>query len=121
MELRSAVEDILLGASLGQIAAEYRQELIESFSFRDDEVTSETFSEETAAFMRKVARRLGDRHAGDARVLRPLHDWVLQVDHYEAWDALMSGFEFPGKQAVMRRGKVLFPGTLTAHWSEEDL
>ena len=120
MDVQAAVDDILLGASLRQVAGDYRQSLIDGFGFRDDEVASDTFSEEPTSFMRKVVRQLGDRHAGDSRVLRPLHDWVLQVDHYEAWDALLTGFEFPGKSAVVRRGKLLFPGTLTAHWSEED-
>ena len=119
MDVQAAVDDILLGASLRQIAGEYRQKLIEDFGFRDDEVTPETFAEETGSFMRKVVRQLGDRRAGDSRVLRPLHDWVMQVDHYEAWDALLTSFEFPGKPAIVRRGKILFPGTLTAHWSEE--
>ena len=120
MDLRRAVEDVLLGASLGQIAAAYRQSLIEAFDFRAEEVTKDTFAEETASFMKKIARQLGERHGGDPRVLHALRDWVLAVEHYEAWDALLSGFEFPGKAALIRRGRLLFPGPLTAHWSTRD-
>ena len=111
---------MLLGASLQQVAAAYRQSLIDAFDFRPEETTVETFADETAVFMRRVARQLGDRHAGDARVLRALHDWVLRVDHYEAWDALLSAFEFQGKATLIRRGRMLFPGPLTAHWSAGD-
>lgn len=116
MDLATAVDDILLGASLREVAAAYRQSLIDAFGFRPDEVTPETFAAETTTFMRRVARHLGDRHAGDRRVLQPLHEWVQQVDHYEAWDALLSGFDFPGKEALVQRGEVLFPGPLTSHW-----
>lgn len=116
MDLRRAVEDVLLGASLRQVATSYRESLIEAFHFRPEEVTKSTFAEETTAFMKKVARHLGDRHAGDPRVLTALQDWVLFVDHYEAWDALLSGFDFHGKSGLIRRGRVMFPGPLTAHW-----
>lgn len=44
---------------------------------------------------------------------------MLLVDHYEAWDALLAGFDFPGKAALVRRGKMRFPGPLTAHWPED--
>jgi hypothetical protein len=120
MDLPRAVDDVLLGASLRQIAAAYRQHLIDAFDFRPDEVTPTTFAAETTAFMRKVARHLGDRHRGDARVLAALREWVASVDHYEAWDALLAGFEFAGKAALVRRGRVLFPGPLTAHWQADE-
>ena len=120
MDLPRAVEDILLGASLRQVAAAYRQDLIEAFDFRPEEVTPATFSTETTAFMKKVARHLGDRHRGETRVLAALREWVMQVDHYEAWDALLAGFDFQGKAALVRRGRVLFPGPLTAHWEAAD-
>ncbi len=118
MTVTAAVEDVLLGATLLQVAREYRDKLIEDFRFREDEVTKDTFAEETGKFMRQVARHIGDRHAGDPRVLPALHAWVLLVDHYEAWDALLAGFDFPGKAALVRRGKMRFPGPLTAHWQE---
>ena len=71
----------------------------------------------------KKARRilegmLGDRHAGDARVAVALHAWCQRVEDYDAWDVLLSEYEFDGREALMRRGKVLFPGPLTAHWED---
>lgn len=119
MDLESAVRDVLLGASLASVAAGNRQNLIETFAFRPEEVTPDTFRKETESFMRRLCRVLGDRHGGDARVQWALREWVLQVDLYEAWDALLSGFEFEGKEALVRRGRVLFPGPLTAHWTGE--
>ena len=35
----------------------------------------------------------------------------------EAWDALLSSFDFDGKAAVIEQGRVLFAGPMTAHWS----
>ena len=119
MEIVAAVEDILLGASMQQVAAAYREELIESFGFRSDEVTPTTFRDEVASFMRRLASHLGDRHQRDARVGHALEQWVQQCDHYEAWDALLSGFEVEGREALVRRGRVLFPGPLTRHWTEQ--
>ncbi len=116
MDIARAVEEVMLGASLRQVAAAYRQDLIEAFQFRPEEVTGETFADETTAFMKKLARHLGDRHRGDPHVLHALREWVMRVQHYEAWDALLAGFDFHGKGALVRRGRVLFPGPLTAHW-----
>jgi len=42
----------------------------------------------------------------------------MECDHYEAWDALLAGFDFPGKSALVRRGRMRFPGPLTAHWAD---
>jgi hypothetical protein len=68
--------------------------------------------------MRMLARHLGDRHSGEIRVGCALRDWVTQCDHYEAWDALLSGFAIEGREALLRRGRMLFPGPLTAHWGD---
>ena len=35
VEVKNAIEDVLLGASLRQIAAAYRQGLIDAFGFRE--------------------------------------------------------------------------------------
>jgi hypothetical protein len=118
MQLAAAVADVLLGASLQQIAAGCRDQLIRDFHFRPDEVKPDTFRTEVAAFMRRLARHLGDRHAGDARVGQALREWVSSCDDYEAWDALLSGFEVEGREALVRRGRMLFPGPLTAHWGD---
>lgn len=118
MDIPTAVADLQNGASLLQIAADYRDRLIADFGFRPDEVTPQTFRSEVAAFMRKLARHLGDRHAGEPRIGQALREWVRHTDHYEAWDALLSGFAVDGREALLRRGKVMFPGPLTAHWTE---
>jgi hypothetical protein len=120
MDVRTATADVLLGASLAQIAAAYREELIRDFGFRPDEITAETFRSEVAAFMRKLARHLGDRHSGEPRVGQALQQWVLRCEHYEAWDALLTGFAVDGRATLLRRGRLLFPGPLTAHWGEAE-
>ena len=118
-EIDRGVKEVLLGASMRQIAAEYRERLIEDFGFRPEEVEATTFQKEVAAYMRALARHLGDRHQGDVRVGEALATWVRFTEHYEAWDALLSGFEVEGRDALIRRGRLLFPGTLTSHWDEE--
>lgn len=118
MNLKTAVADVLLGASLQQIADGARDQLIRDFHFRPEEVSPDTFRAEVTAFMRKLARHLGERHAGETRVGCALRDWVMQCDHYEAWDALLSGFAIEGRERLLRRGRMLFPGPLTAHWGE---
>jgi hypothetical protein len=118
MQIASAVAEVMLGASLQQIAAGCREQLIKDFHFRPEEVTADTFRNEVTAFMRKLARHLGDRHAGEPRVGQALRDWVMHCDHYEAWDALLSGFVVDGRESLVRRGRMLFPGPLTAHWSD---
>jgi len=118
-DIRRAADDVLLGASMRQVAHEFRERLIEDFGFRPEEVTQETFQAEVAAFMRALARHLGDRHQGDARVGEALETWVRFTDHYEAWDALLAGsFDVDAREALIRRGRVLFPGPLTRHWDE---
>ena len=119
MQLERAVKEILLGASVSSVGAAYRQDLIDAFGFRPEEVTTETFASETGAFQRRLCRLLGERHAGDPRAEVALRDWVMLTDQYEAFDALLSSFDFPGKEAIVRRGRMLFPGPLTGHWTAE--
>ena len=118
-EISRGVKDVLLGASMRQVADEYRERLIEDFGFRPEEVSHNTFGAEVTAFMRALARHLGDRHQGDVRVGEALSTWVRFTEHYEAWDALLSGFDVEGKDALIRRGRLLFPSTLTSHWDDE--
>lgn len=118
MDQKRAIEDILLGASMRQVAIAYRESLIEAFQFRPEEVSSTTFAKETESFMKNVARHLGEKHRGVGRVQHALQAWVMECDHYEAWDALLAGFDFPGKSALVRRGRMRFPGPLTAHWAD---
>lgn len=118
MDIATATNDVLFGASLRQISIEYRQGLIEAFGFRPDELSPDTFRDEVTAFMRKLARHLGDRHAGEPKIGAALQEWVVFCDHYEAWDALLSGFTVEGREGLLRRGRVLFPGSMTAHWDD---
>lgn len=119
MQLERAVKEILLGASVHSVGACYRQDLIDTFGFRPEEVRPETFAAETESFQRRLCRMLGDRHAGNARVGQALRDWVMLSEHYEAFDALLSAWDFPGKQALVERGRRLFPGPLTSHWTAD--
>ena len=41
-DIRRAADDVLLGASMRQVAHEFRERLIEDFGFRPEEVTQET-------------------------------------------------------------------------------
>lgn len=118
MDVQQAVQEVREGASLQQIAADFRDDLIAHFGFRPEEVTAETFANEVDAFLRKLARHLGDRHAGEPRIGEALREWVRHSDHYEAWDALLSGFDVDDREMLVRRGRVMFPGPLTAHWTE---
>lgn len=116
MDVDGAIDRVLLGEPLQSIYAEQRDEMLRSVGLEPKEAASETFAKETRRFVNKVARQLGDRHPGDQRALAALHEWVLRVDDYDPWDALLSHFEFDGKELLVRRGRMLFPGPLTAHW-----
>jgi len=118
VELDQATRELLLGTSMQQLADAHRQELIDAFGFRPDEVTPTTFQAEVTAFLRTLARHLGERHAGEPRIGQALREWIRRCDHYEAWDALLSGFQVEGRDVLLRRGRMLFPGPLTAHWDD---
>lgn len=118
MDVQQAVREVREGASLQQIAADFRADLIAHFGFRPEEVTAATFANEVDAFLRKLARHLGDRHAGEPRIGEALREWVRHCDHYEAWDALLSAFDVDDREMLVRRGRVMFPGPLTAHWTD---
>ena len=118
MDIPAAISDLQNGASLLEVASEFREGLIADVGLRPEEVTSQTFRAEVSAFMRQLARHLGDRHAGEPRIGHALREWVRHSDHYEAWDALLSGFAIEGRDALLRRGRTMFPGPLTAHWTQ---
>lgn len=113
----SAVESIRLGEPLASIADGHRLRLLRAAGVDPDEADDDLFAEEVDRFMRGLCRRIGDRHSGDARVGAALVVWVDRCRDYEAWDALLSGFEFEGRPRYLKRGKTMFPGPLTAHWS----
>jgi hypothetical protein len=115
---KAASLDVLLGASLAQVAAEYcRPSCIRDFGFRPEEVTVDTFRSEVARSCASWRAISAIGIAGDA-ARRPRAAAVDHaVDHYEAWDALLSGFRRRPRSAGAAR-RVLFPGPLTAHWDE---
>ena len=118
MEISEAVDAIQLGAGLDQIYHEHRQDLLHSVGLDPGEVGPQELHKDTLRFMNRLCRHLGERHAGDTRVGAALEGWVRIVDEYDAFDALLSGFSFESRELVLRRGRRLFPGPLTAHWSE---
>jgi len=119
MEIADAIERALLGESLRAIAGAYRAELLAQFGLDPEEADAATFRDDTQRFMRKLCREIAERHAGDRRVRIALHEWVDRVDDYDAFDALLSAFDaFDGRESVVRRGRRLFPGPLTAHWED---
>ena len=116
MNVEQATDRVLLGESLKMVAAAYREARIDAVGLDRREALPETFANETATFMRDLCRHLGERLAGDRRVLSALRAWVRHADDYEAWDALLTHFDFDGKDALIKRGRVLFAGPMTAHW-----
>jgi hypothetical protein len=118
VDLAGAAERILLGESLSSIASEFRMDLIVEMSLDPSDAPDDLFRKETTRFMNQLCRYLGDNHDHDTRVASALRDWVRRVEEYEAFDTLLSCYRFDGREAVLRRGRVLFPGPLTAHWDE---
>ena len=118
MDLETAAGYVLLGQPLASLAEEFRQELIGDMGLGGDDVTVETFCGETERFMARLCRHLGDEHSEDVRVAAALQPWCMRVESYEAFDVLLAGYRFEGREMYVRRGKMLFPGTLTAHWED---
>lgn len=118
-DLFESAERILLGESLRDVASGYRNDLLVDMGFDPDDAPENLFQKETTRFMNQVCRHLGERHAGDHAVAAGLEAWVHQVDEYDAFDALLENFEFPTRFAVLKRGRILFPGPLTAHWGDQ--
>jgi hypothetical protein len=107
---------VLLGEPMAEIASAYREDLLRDMGFDPEDAPEDLFSKETKRFMNKLSRQLGDRHHGDRRAGAALENWVRRVEEYDVFDALLSHFDFPSRPAVLARGNMLFPGTLTAHW-----
>ncbi len=116
MDFQEAAERVLQGETMHSLASDYREGLISTMGHGEDDVAQSTFRAETTRFMNQLCRHLGDRHEGDHRVCVALRDWVHRVSDYEAYDALLTSFSFEGREAVLRKARVLFPGPLTAHW-----
>ena len=105
-----------MGESLRDIAVNYRDELIEQMGLEEDDVVTSTFMKETMNFMNKLCRHLGERHSNEGRACAALEVWVMRADDYDAWDSLLSCFDPDNREVLLRRGRMLFPGPLTAHW-----
>ena len=119
MDVPTASRRVLLGESIAHLAAVYRQSLLDSVGLTAEEASPTTFRKETLRFVGKVCRHLAERHAGDGHVETALTEWAQQVEDYDAFDALLSTFrDFDGRPTLLRRGKALFPGPLTAHWED---
>ena len=116
MEIEDAVHRILLGESMRALAHSYRERLLVDLGLDPEECEDTLFLKETHRFMSKICLYLGEKHAGDARASAALQAWVRVVEDYDAFDALLSNYRFAGREVVIRRGKMLFPGPLTAHW-----
>ncbi len=116
MDINTAIDHVLLGESLSSISADKRRDLCVRAGV-DPEEEERAFSAEVVEFMRELCRDLGERHAGNTRAAAALVEWVARCNDYDAWDALLSGFKFEGRARLLDRGKTMFPGTLTAHWS----
>lgn len=115
MDTRSATEAVLLGESLRSIANRKRLDVCARQGL--DPEDGRNGADEAREFMRDLCRELGDRHGGNGRVAQSLVDWCGRCQDYEAWDALMSAFQFQSRPRMIERGRAMFPGTLTAHWS----
>ena len=119
MNVKEAVEDVLLGASIPQIKQAYRDDLLASFGLDSKSARPDTFVNETRAFVNKVCRELGDRFRGDSRVVQTLSAWAAQVEDYDVFDSLLSNFtRFENRERLVQRGRKLFAGPLTAHWED---
>lgn len=117
MKLEEAVARVRLGESIAQIADAYRVEVMRSMGLTSRDVGPETFRKDARLFVNRLCRELADRCAGDRKIALTLRTWVEGVADYEAWDALLSAFDFEGKARWIERGRAMFAGPMTAHWS----
>jgi len=118
MTPEEAIERVFLGEPLKHLGAAYREGLLSAAGLDPRDTPAAMFEFETGSFMKAVCRQLGESHPGDRRALVALRDWVREADDYEAWDALLTHYEFDGKAHLIRRGRVLFAGPMTAHWTD---
>ncbi len=94
MKVEAAVDRVLLGESMQCLAESYREQLLVGLGLNPEECEDALFLKET----------------------HKLRTWVRVVEDYDAYDALLSNYRFEGRDVVIRRGRMLFPGPLTAHW-----
>ena len=120
IELKEAVDRVLLGESLRVLASAYREELLISEGLDPQESDPTAMRADVHKFIAGVCRHLGERHAGDERACVALRDWAAVVEDYDAYDALLTGFQFEGRSHFLEKGCLLFPRTLTSHWDKEE-
>ncbi|MCA8958709.1 MAG: hypothetical protein KDC87_21715 [Planctomycetes bacterium] len=118
--LTRAAERVLQGEALQHVAVAYRRGLLREMGIEVEDAPPDLFEKETMRFMNQLCRHLGDRHGGVRSVARALEEWVRRVDEFDAFDALLTQFEFEGRAAVLRRGRLLFPGAMTGHWADAE-
>ncbi|PIE25587.1 MAG: hypothetical protein CSA62_00845 [Planctomycetota bacterium] len=125
MKLEEAYESVLLGESLTALHERHQHE---SLGIEDPKEArkkvralsapeQQELHDEATRFLGSLCRLLGDKHAGEDRIAAVLRTWAERSKDYEAFDALLCMFEFPGRRQVLAEGKRLFPRTLTEHWS----
>jgi hypothetical protein len=120
MQVPEAARRALLGEPLTELAATYRAGLLAAVGLDPKDASPTTFEREARRFVSKVCRHLSERHAEASHVAVALRDYVNQVDDYDAFDSLLATFPaFEGRDAVLRRGRALFPRALTAHWNDD--
>ena len=98
------------------IAATHRENLLRCKGLDLGEALLSSLEVEIRDFMKKLCRQLGEHHSGDRRALVGLRDWVRIAGDYEAYDSLLTHFDFEGKEALIHKGRILFAGPMTAHW-----
>ena len=127
MKLEDAIEGVLLGESLRSIRSRLLMEelgvydedgLATAFRKLDHERATKLQSE-TLRFVGTLCRVLGERHERDMRICTVIEVWVRETKDYDAFDALLSNFDWPGRARCLDQGRRLFPSTLTAHWEQE--
>lgn len=119
MDHDDAADRVLLGESLSSIASHYRLGMLQEMGMDPEESPPELFQKETIRYMNGLCRHLAERNPGDGRAAVALRTWVSAHEEYDAFDALLSHYDFDQRPMVLRRAKVLFPGMLTSHWPEK--
>ena len=122
--LSESTESVLLGESISSVREGYLWGVIEALNPEDFQERwlalaqdqRRKVEEEARGFTADLVRRLSERHEGDNRACTALLDWCDRSKDYEAFDALLCHFDFPGRERVLVEGQRLFPSTLTSHW-----
>lgn len=122
--LAEATESVLLGESILSIREGFLWGVTEALDPEDfqkrwaalDAGRRSAFDEQARAFTSDIVRRLGERNEGDQRACTALQEWCAYSKDYEAFDALLCYFDFPGRERILDEGRRLFPTTLTSHW-----